>query len=212
MKKLSIENPFFEFMGNIGDWMLLNVLFVLASLPVVTIGMSATALYKVTLRRMRGESQYVAREFFQACKEEWKQSTKLWLIFLFTGGLLLFDVLYGKNLWKSLNIAIGVLVALWSFTFAYAFPLQARFQNSIKNTLTNALALAFQNLPASLVMVALNCIPALCIVAGEFVTMLAMPFFCVLGFSLTARVNGIFLTKIFQKLIEQEDEDEDTAK
>lgn len=34
MKKLSIEHPFFDFMGSLGDWMILNVLFVLTSLPV----------------------------------------------------------------------------------------------------------------------------------------------------------------------------------
>ncbi|TGY96361.1 DUF624 domain-containing protein [Petralouisia muris] len=213
MKKLSIEHPFFEFMGNLGDWIILNVLFVITSLPVITLGMTMTALYQVALRRVRGESRYVAREYFQACRSEWKQSTKLWLIFLITGGILLFDVLYGKNLWKMLNLAIGVLVALWSFTFTYAFPLQARFQNSTKNTLRNALFLAFRNLPATLAMTALNCIPAVCIAAGEFYTMAAMPIFCVAGFSLTAWVNSLFLSGIFQKLIHRkEDEDENTAR
>ena len=31
MKKLTTDNPFFEFMGNVGDWILLNLLFVLYS-------------------------------------------------------------------------------------------------------------------------------------------------------------------------------------
>lgn len=211
MKKLSIEHPFFEFMGNIGDWIILNVLFVVTSLPVVTIGMTATAMYKVALRRVRGESRYAAREYFEACREEWRQSTKLWLFFLITGAILLFDVLYGKNLWRGLNVAIGVLVVLWCFTVTYAFPLQARFQNSMKNTLAHALLLAFQNLPATLVMVALNCIPAVCIAAGAFVTMAAMPIFLAIGFSLIVWINSLFLTRIFQRLIVKEDEDEDIA-
>lgn len=212
LKKLSIEHPFFEFMGNIGDWIILNVLFLVTSLPVVTLGMTLTAMYKVALRRVRGESRYVAKEYFRACREEWKQGTKLWLFFLVTGGILLFDVLYGRNLWKMLNVAIGVLVALWCFTAAYAFPLQARFQNSTKNTLKNALFLAFRNLPATLVMVALNAIPAVCIAAGAFVVMAAMPIFCAVGFSLTAWINSLFLTRIFQGLMGQEDKDENTAK
>ena len=37
LKKLSIEHPFFEFMGSLGDWMILNVLFVVTCLPVITI-------------------------------------------------------------------------------------------------------------------------------------------------------------------------------
>lgn len=59
MKKLTTDNPFFEFMGNVGDWILLNLLFVLTSIPVITVGMSLTALYRIVLRRMRGENNYV---------------------------------------------------------------------------------------------------------------------------------------------------------
>lgn len=210
MKKLSIEHPFFEFMGNIGDWVILNILFIITSLPVITIGMTVAAMYRVSLRRMRGESRYAAREYFEACREEWKQSTKLWMIFMITGGILLFDVLYGRNLSKILNIAIGVLLVLWCFTISYAFPLQARFRNSLKNTLTNALLLAFKNLPATLIMVILNCIPAVCIAGGAFITMVAMPIFCAIGFSMIVWINSLFLTRIFQTLIEEE-RDEDTA-
>lgn len=204
MKKLSIEHPFFEFMGNIGDWLILNVLFIITSLPVVTIGMSMTAMYQVALRRVRGESRYVAREYFRACREEWKQSTKLWLFFLATGGILLFDVLYGKNLWKLLNVAIGVLVVLWCFVISYVFPLQARFQNSMKNTLVNALFLAFRNLPSTIIIVILNAVPAMCVAAGAFVTMVAMPIFCAIGFSLIAWINSLFLTRIFYNFSEQQ--------
>lgn len=206
MRKLPIEHPFFDWMGRIGDWMILNVLFVITSFPVITIGMSATALYKVALRRVRGESRYAAREYFQACREEWKQSTKLWLLFLITGGILLFDILYSKNLWKILNIAIGILAALWCFTFSYAFPLQARFQNSMKNTLLNALLLSFRNLPFTIVIVLLNAVPAVCIVMGEFITMIAMPIFCVIGFSLIVGINSMLFTKIFRVFEEKENE------
>lgn len=68
-----------------------------------------TAIYKVALRRARGKSQYVAKEYLEACKEEWKQSTKIWMIFLLTGCRLLFDILYAENLWKILSIAIGCI-------------------------------------------------------------------------------------------------------
>ncbi|MDO5409614.1 MAG: YesL family protein [Lachnospiraceae bacterium] len=197
MKKLSIDNPFFNFMGNLGDWMILNVLFVITSLPIVTIGMSLTALYQVTLRRTRGESVYVVREYIQACREEWKKSTKVWLVLLATGFLLLFDILYTLNLWPALSMGIGVLLAIWCFLFTYAFPLQAQFDNTVKDTLKNALLLSVQQLPFTILMIALNAIPIICIAGGAYVTMMAMPVYLVIGFSLTARVNSIFLTKIF---------------
>ena len=49
LKKLPVEHPFFEFMGSLGDWMILNALFVVTSLPVITIGVSLTSMYQVSL-------------------------------------------------------------------------------------------------------------------------------------------------------------------
>jgi len=208
MKKLSTDTPFFDFMGNIGDWIILNILFVLTSLPVITAGASLTALYQVALRRQRGESNYAAREYFRAFREEWKQSTVLWLIGLLTGGLLLFDIFYVRNLGREMAAAIGCVSAVWSFVFSYTFPLQARFQNTIKNTLKNALFLSVRHLPYTILMVGLNGIPAICIAAGTFTTMMAVPLYCFAGFALTAKINSFFLDKIFRDFTEKGGEDD----
>ena len=45
MPKLKIDNPFFRFMGKLGDLVILSVLWLLCCLPVVTIGASTTALF-----------------------------------------------------------------------------------------------------------------------------------------------------------------------
>lgn len=201
MQKFSTDNPFFDFMGNIGDLIILNILFVLTSLPLITIGASLTAVNQVVLRIQRGESNYVAREYIKAFKEEWKQSTVLWIIFLLTGALLLFDVVYVRSLGRGMAVAIGGVIAVWSFVFSYAFPLQARFQNTIKNTLKNALFLSVMNLPSTILIVVLNSIPVICIVAGTFVTVMALPIYCFLGFALTVKINSIFFDTIFRKFI-----------
>lgn len=212
LKKFTTDNRFFDYMGSIGDWMILNILFILTCLPIVTIGMSLTAFYQVSMRRVRGESNYVVREYIQACKKEWRQSTKLWMIFLLTGALLLFDILYSKNLSKTLSIAIGCIAAIWCFVISYVFPLQARFENTIKNTVINAFWLSIKNLPYTIIMVLLNSIPFLCIALGAFIVQMAMPIYCLIGFSLTAQINSIMLTKIFKLVEEQEEKNENTAK
>ncbi len=202
LKKLPVEHPFFEFMGSLGDWMILNVLFVVTSLPVITIGVSLTSMYQVSLRRIRGESRYTVREYFQALRNEWKESTKLWMFFLCTGGILLFDVLYGNNLPAAVNIGLGCLAALWCFVFTYAFPLQARFQNSMRNTLVNALILAFRNFPVTVILIILNSVPIVCIMMGPFTVMAVMPVLCIIGFSLIVWLESVFLSVIFEKIKE----------
>lgn len=206
MKKLSTDNPFFDFMGDVGDYMLINILFILTSLPIITVGMSLTAMYRMALRKKRNESNYIIREYFQICKEEWKQSTKLWIIFLISGALLVFDVVYTKNLWGGLfGIALGCIITLWSFLFSYVFPLQARFENTIKDTIKNALILSVRYLPYTVIIVVLNAIPVVCIAGGVFTTRMAMPIYFFFGFSFTARINSIFFEKIFGRLINEEE-------
>lgn len=201
MKKLSTDNPFFEFMGNIGDWILLNLLFILTSLPIITIGMSLTALYRIVLRKMRGECNYVAKEYFHACAQEWKKSTVLWVIFLVIAALLQFDIAYLLHMGKGFGIALGIVIVLVSFEFSYVFPLQARFENSIKNTLVNAFALAMKYLPYTICMAVLNLIPFACVATGVFMTRMAMPVYFFFGFALTARINSIFLVRVFDKFM-----------
>ena len=55
MKKFGIDNPFFTFMSRVGDILILNILFVATSIPLVTIGMSLSAMYRVKLRMTRKE-------------------------------------------------------------------------------------------------------------------------------------------------------------
>lgn len=204
MKKLSIDNPFFEFMGNLGDMMLLNLLYVATCLPVVTIGMATTALYQVLLRRARKESSYVIREYIAACKKEWKKSTCLWMALLLTGSILAFDVLYTGVEWKLVKMGVGCLILIWLMVFSYTFPLQARFENTCGNTLKNAWSMAVRHLPYTLLIVAINCIPMLCILAGDAVMLAVAPLYFVVGFAAAARLNAVMFGKIFEKYMESE--------
>ncbi|MDO4491422.1 MAG: DUF624 domain-containing protein [Lachnospiraceae bacterium] len=199
--KLSTDNRFFRFMDEVGDWIILNMLFILTSLPLITVGMSLTALYKVALRKCRGEATYIAREYFQACKEEWKKGTLLWLLFFFTGALLVFDILYTGEWGVVFSLLMGCLMVIWIFLFSYAFPLQARFENSFRNTLKNSLLLSIKYFPYTLVIVALNMIPVICFAAGTFVTMMAVPIYCFIGIGLTVRVNCFFFGRVFKELM-----------
>lgn len=204
MQKLKIDNPFFNFMSNLGDWLILNVLFVVSCFPIITIGMATTAMYKITLKKIRNESRYIAKEYFQACKEEFKQSTLIWLFVLISGGVLFFDILYANNINKYLNIAIGCLLVLWSFIFSYVFALQAQFENTPKNTIKNALYMSVFNLPSTVVIVLLNAIPFVCIFLGDFYIAMATPIYLAFGFALTSKINCTILVKIFDKYITNE--------
>ena len=83
----------------------LNLLWILCSLPVFTIGASTTALYYVTLKMVQDEESNITAMFFRAFRENFRQATTLWLIMLGIGLLLAGD---GYILYHLHHSAAGI--------------------------------------------------------------------------------------------------------
>ena len=49
------DNPIWRFIGRLGDMVVLNILWIICSIPIITIGASTTALYYCTLKIVRNE-------------------------------------------------------------------------------------------------------------------------------------------------------------
>lgn len=73
-QKISLGNDswIMRILTRIFDLIILNLLFIICSLPVITIGTSLSALYSVTLKMVRNEEGYIVRGFFKAYKENLK--------------------------------------------------------------------------------------------------------------------------------------------
>ena len=91
MKFLSYDSPFGQLMMKLCYSCCLNILWFLCCIPIVTIGASTTALYYTSLKIVRGEDHALTRMFFRSFRENFRQSTVLWLILLAVGGLLASD-------------------------------------------------------------------------------------------------------------------------
>ena len=76
----NLENPVWNFMGKVADLVILNLLALICSIPIVTIGASWTAMYYVTIKIVRKEEGYIIRDFFRSFKENFKQATIIWLL------------------------------------------------------------------------------------------------------------------------------------
>ena len=58
------DNPVWRFIGKLGDLILLNILWIVCSIPIVTAGASTTAVYYVTLKLVRDENDSTIKNFF----------------------------------------------------------------------------------------------------------------------------------------------------
>lgn len=148
------DNMVIRILNRIGDILILHFLWLLCSLPIVTIGASTTALYYTAMKAVKYEDGYVARRFFKSFKENFRQSTIIWLIMLFAGFLCGWYLSYSIETHKSvLTMFSTILTCVYVFILIYVFPLQSKFDNKITVTIRNAFLLSVKNFPWTLLMI-----------------------------------------------------------
>ena len=130
---------FFEFATKLAQLMWLNILTILCSLPVITMGSAFTAMHYVLIQIYRDEENKITRSYFSSFKKNFWHSTKIWLIYLVFYAIMLVDYWALKNLDNStiryLNILVPALVFIGSLSMLWSFVLQARYELSVKDTL-----------------------------------------------------------------------------
>lgn len=159
------DNSFWQAVGKAGDLILLTLLAVFASLPLVTLGASLSALYYTAFKILEDDNQSTVRNFFHSFRQNLVQGMVISIIVLVLGGLLFFDVRFMLILTAgsaASGLSMPLLCAGWVicvflgilflFLVLYLFPLQARFFNPLSVTLKNALAAGIRYLPKTLQM------------------------------------------------------------
>lgn len=141
MKFFSYESPFSQVLLKLAYSCYLNLLWLVCSIPVFTVGASTAALYSVTLKIVRDRDGNLTRQFFKAFRENFRQATVLWLILLGIGLFLAGDGYILYHLFRSSRGAAAVLWTLvsalviaasiaYAVVLLYVFPLIASVVNS----------------------------------------------------------------------------------
>ena len=143
----SENSKFMQFMGRLVDVLLLNLLWLVFCLPLVTIGAATVAAFSVTLKMVDDEEGYIARNFVKAFRDNFRKSTIVWLLNALVLYALYIDV---QIIIKADNpplvlIIVGIISAFFIFfAFIYAYPQIARYENKIKATLENSVRICFR--------------------------------------------------------------------
>lgn len=205
------DNPVWRFIGKFFDIMILNVLWFVCSIPIVTIGASTTAVYYVTLKLVRDEDGTTIKSFFKSFKENFKQSTIIWLILLVVGVVIGFDLYFflmmtETSMFRTVMISIfGGFALIYLCIGLYVFPLQSRFFNPVKRTLFNAFFMSIRHFLQTFGLLIIDIgIPALAL----FVAPVLQPILFLFGFPLLAFINSYAFTGIFDKYTQKEDKED----
>jgi uncharacterized membrane protein YesL len=144
MKFFSPDSKFAQVMTSFGEMMILNICWILASLPLVTIGAANTAMYTVMGRRLRGEGVGTLIPFFKAWWNNLLQGSLFWVaqaLISCSLGAILFLPLPG-----FLKVIAVVFLVLVTVVFSIIYPQLARFRNYWFAYLRNAVILLITRL------------------------------------------------------------------
>lgn len=139
MKFFSVDSPVYQFMQRLWDIFLLNLLWVLFCIPIVTIGGSTIAAFSVLLRMSEDKEGHVAKDFFKAFKENFKQGVLIGLLPPVCFEAVYLDIQFYNLTGKLPFLILGCISAyIFIFCLIYVFPLLARYDNTVINSIKNS--------------------------------------------------------------------------
>ena len=201
-------SPFQRFLNMMADLLILNLIALLMCLPIITAGASLTAMHYVLLKMVRGEEGYIVKSFFRSFKREFRQATVLWILYMALAALMasnLIMILQGGGVYPLwLPSSILVVAVLELMFMIYTFAMLSRFDNSIYQTLINAVTLTFSELPRSLEMAVITLVPLI----AFFRASILLPLLVLFGLSVPGYACAIVYDPIFKKIEKQIWEDQ----
>lgn len=205
-KLFRMDSPLMRFLTKIADLMVLNILFCVTSIPLITIGASWTALYSVTLKMVRDEEGSVSRSYFRSFRQNFRQATLLWLGVLVVLALLVLDIRVLNGMAEGtapglLRVGVEILALLGIMVLQYLFPSLARFEASLADTLKNACMMALAHLPKTALMTAAAVGAVWITLINNTTIAIGLMVWPLIGFALMAFGNSGILRKIFDNYV-----------
>lgn len=143
----SIDSPVMRVLIKFFDCICVSILWLLFSLPIVTVGAASAALYTTVYKYLRRDEGHLWETYWTAFKGNLRRSTLAWLAALAVLALLMVDALVFRTLkleGSPLDSAYWVVLALicaavtWT---AYLSAYAARFSGGAKDVLRFAFVL-----------------------------------------------------------------------
>ena len=200
MKKLfDMDNPVMRALSVAADLLILNILTLICSLPIITMGAAFTAMNDVCIRIVRGEEGYIFKGFFRSFASNFKKGTLLGLVLIACALFLYYDYFAALTYIPQMRFGILAMAVILFAVCQYAFALLARYENTFGAMLKNAAALTVGYFPSTLIMVVFAV--ALWLLSLRF-PQVGGPVLIMFGFSVPCYINALLLKGVFNKLDE----------
>lgn len=159
MKELfSVDGPYARVMNWLWNMLVISVLWILCSLPVVTIGAASTAAYYAAAKAVRRHAGTTAKEFFSAFRLNLVQGTVLTVLFGLVTGVLVMECVY---LYSDPGVPLSMLYLFYFLTAAvlacamYLWCCLSRFARGSFALIRMAVVLTFRHITTSILLLLL---------------------------------------------------------
>lgn len=156
MKLFDYDGPLMSVIRKLWSIVLTDILFLICSVPVITAGLSFTALYDTVGKHLRDNRGYAVQTFFGSIKENWRKAlpvsaaaAAVFVIFEADIYVLKLFLANGRTI-GNLYVLFRAFEVLLLIYCVFVFAQIARYENSLKQILKNALILSVRHPGASL--------------------------------------------------------------
>lgn len=201
------KKSFMEVMGDAGNLIAVSVVWLVCSIPLITLGTSTSALYYAVVKSVRKGFGYPVREFLSYFKKNWKQGIIVSIgydllgILVVLQGWAAYHMPYEKTVLRVYQVVSIWFVFLLIALTIYLFPVFSRFVFGTVDTLKMALFLSVRHIVSTVIMAVLLIAGILC---------------CMKIFALIIIIPGLFMLLIsyrmeiiFRKYMEKPEEGEE---
>ncbi|MDF7665869.1 YesL family protein [Bifidobacterium sp. ESL0745] len=199
---LSPDSRFMRGLSDLTDAVWINILMLLTSIPIVTIGAALAAGHDASRRVLIGEGHATAN-YFKAFKSNFVRATELWLVFGLTGAALAYSWIVLQI--TPLLIPKFALTIIWAIGFEWVWALQARFENSFLTTLKNAFVFGVAYIGYTLGLLAIDVVFIGLVVASWFYMPQGEFLLIVFGYGSMVMVHIPLLERVFAKYVRSDD-------
>ena len=205
------DTPAAVFLRLMADLMIVNIITVICSFGVITMGASLSAMYAVLFQRERDDGTVaVISTYFKAFARNFLKATLLELIVALVLVIAAGDFWYAANMEppiRTLFAGVGTIVGLLALIlFILAFPQQSIYRNSLFNYLKNSLVLAMCAPGQTLLALAAWIVPwYFALTEIEVLTSFGV-IYMVFGLSLPAWATVKLLKKVFDRTKQETEE------
>lgn len=192
---LRYDGKLMNFITTVCENVLLNLVFLLCCVPIVTAGAALTALYTVQFKQLRGEGGYLMKNFFIALGSNFRNATIGTMMFAGISAVLSFLVTFWYYIGSVFSLAaislLGLLFLMMLCCMLYFYPLLARHEGGVRMQLKNSMGLACLHWKTTLMLLLILAAA----VVGEWYLRSFRIFFGVIGYSFVTYLNAYILNR-----------------